>query len=142
MWTFCFATALVGDIVFTVSPQSKSIVDPLTPIEETVRAMNHVIDQGKAFYWGTSEWSADDIAAAHGVAARLGLIPPLMEQPQYNLVCRKRFEVEYASLYSQFGMGLNNSSLRFSFPAWYRNHHLVSTCWRTSDRKIHCWSHP
>jgi aryl-alcohol dehydrogenase-like predicted oxidoreductase len=54
--------------------------DPSTPIEETVRAMNHVIDSGKALYWGTSEWSAADIVRAHGIAEKLGLIGPLMEQ--------------------------------------------------------------
>lgn len=76
-----------------------------TPIEETVRAMNHVIDQGKAFYWGTSEWSAQQITEAHLVAQREHLIGPLMEQPQYHMLHRERFEVEYAPLYERFGMG-------------------------------------
>jgi len=75
------------------------------PIEETVRAMNHVIDHGKAFYWGTSEWTADQITEAHRIADRLGLIPPLMEQPQYNMLHRTRFEKEYARLYTDYGMG-------------------------------------
>ncbi|MFN2282641.1 MAG: aldo/keto reductase, partial [Anaerolineales bacterium] len=61
-----------------------------TPIEETVRAFNHVIDQGKAFYWGTSEWSAQQIMEAYGIARREHLIPPLMEQPQYNMFHRER----------------------------------------------------
>lgn len=76
-----------------------------TPVEETVRAMNHVIDQGKAMYWGTSEWPADRIVAAHEIARREGLIAPLMEQPQYNMFHRERFEKEYARLYSDYGMG-------------------------------------
>ena len=76
-----------------------------TPVEETVRAMNHVIDQGKALYWGTSEWSADRIRDAYGVARREHLIPPLMEQPQYNMLHRERVEVEYAKLYEEIGLG-------------------------------------
>lgn len=79
--------------------------DPNTPIEEVVRAMNWVIDQGKAFYWGTSEWSAQELTEAHMVAERLGMIPPLMEQPQYSMLHRERFEVEYAPLFERFGMG-------------------------------------
>ncbi len=79
--------------------------DMHTPVEETVRAFNHVIDQGKAFYWGTSEWSATQIMEAHGIARELGLIPPLMEQPQYHMFHRERFEKEYAPLYDRFGMG-------------------------------------
>jgi voltage-dependent potassium channel beta subunit len=76
-----------------------------TPVEETVRAMNHVIDQGKAFYWGTSEWPAERILEAYHVARRERLIPPLMEQPQYNLFHRERFEKEYAPLYERIGLG-------------------------------------
>ena len=87
------------DLIFAHRP------DLHTPIEETVRAFNYLIDQGKAFYWGTSEWSAAQIAEAHGVARRLGLIAPLMEQPQYHMFHRERFEVEYAHLYEEFGMG-------------------------------------
>jgi voltage-dependent potassium channel beta subunit len=79
--------------------------DPLTPIEETVRAMNYLIDQGKVFYWGTSEWSAQQIMEAHSVARELHLIPPLMEQPQYHMFHRERFEKEYARLYSEIGLG-------------------------------------
>jgi len=77
--------------------------DPDTPIEETVRAMNHLIDLGKAFYWGTSEWSADEIKQANQIAEKLNLIPPLMEQPQYNVLHRTRFEKEYAELYPNMG---------------------------------------
>lgn len=76
-----------------------------TPVEETVRTMNTLIEQGKIFYWGTSEWSAVQIMEAHSVAKELGLIGPLMEQPQYNMLHRERFEVEYARLYSQIGLG-------------------------------------
>lgn len=76
-----------------------------TPIEETVRAMNHIINHGKTFYWGTSEWSARQITEAHGIARRERLIPPLMEQPQYNMFHRERVEVEYAPLYKEFGLG-------------------------------------
>jgi voltage-dependent potassium channel beta subunit len=76
-----------------------------TPVEETVRAMNHVIDQGKALYWGTSEWPADRILEAYHVARRERLIPPLMEQPQYHMFHRDRFEREYAPLYERIGLG-------------------------------------
>jgi voltage-dependent potassium channel beta subunit len=76
-----------------------------TPVEETVRAMNHVIDQGKALYWGTSEWPADRILEAFHLARREGLIPPIMEQPQYHMFHRERFEKEYAPLYQRIGLG-------------------------------------
>ncbi|KAF9557983.1 hypothetical protein EC968_007331 [Mortierella alpina] len=79
--------------------------DPDTPMEEIVRAFNHVINQGKAFYWGTSEWSAQQITEAHAVAQRLNLIAPLMEQPQYNMFHRDRVEKEYLPLFKNFGMG-------------------------------------
>ena len=79
--------------------------DAHTPIEETVRAMNHVIDRGWAFYWGTSEWSADQIREAWRVADALGLIGPLMEQPQYHMFHRERVEVEYADLVRDKGLG-------------------------------------
>lgn len=76
-----------------------------TPIEETVRAMSYLIDQGKAFYWGTSEWSPDKIMQAHAVARREHLIPPLMEQPEYNMFNRQRVEGDYAHLYQEIGLG-------------------------------------
>ena len=76
-----------------------------TPIEETVRAMNHVIDQGKAFYWGTSEWSAAQIMEAYQIARRENLIPPLMEQPEYNMFRRDKIEKEFLPLYSKIGLG-------------------------------------
>ncbi len=76
-----------------------------TPVEETVWAMNHVINQGKAFYWGTSEWSAAQIMEAYAIARREHLIPPLMEQPEYNMFHRERVEREYARLYREIGLG-------------------------------------
>jgi voltage-dependent potassium channel beta subunit len=79
--------------------------DPATPIEETVRAMDDLIHQGKVLYWGTSEWSAADIMRAHGVAREYGLTPPQMEQPQYNMLHRDRVEKEYLPLYREIGLG-------------------------------------
>ncbi|KUG26019.1 voltage-gated potassium channel subunit beta-1 (k(+) channel subunit beta-1) (kv-beta-1) [hydrocarbon metagenome] len=76
-----------------------------TPIEETVRAMNHIINQGKAFYWGTSEWTAQQIMEAYGIAKREHLIPPLMEQPEYNMFKREKIEKEYLPLYNEVGLG-------------------------------------
>ncbi len=79
--------------------------DPETPIEETVRAWDILIRQGKVFYWGTSEWSADDILHAHHFATENGLTPPVMEQPQYNMFVRDRVEKEYLPLYEKLGYG-------------------------------------
>ena len=79
--------------------------DPETPIEETVRAMHDMIATGKALYWGTSEWSAAEIAAAWEIAERHHLHKPVMEQPQYNLFHRDRVEKEYARLYGDYGIG-------------------------------------
>jgi voltage-dependent potassium channel beta subunit len=79
--------------------------DLYTPVEETVWAMNHVVNQGKAIYWGTSEWSAVQIMEAYGIARREHLIPPLMEQPEYNMFQRQRVEAEYAPLYREIGLG-------------------------------------
>ncbi len=84
--------------------------DPATPIEETVWAMSDMITQGKALYWGTSEWSADEIRAAWLVAERHHLHQPVMEQPQYHLFHRKRVEQEYARLYEDIGLGLTTWS--------------------------------
>ena len=80
--------------------------DPNTPIEETVRAMSDLIAQGKVLYWGTSEWSAPEIRKAHQVARDLRLVPPTMEQPQYNMFHRDRVEKELAPLYKTVGLGL------------------------------------
>jgi voltage-dependent potassium channel beta subunit len=76
-----------------------------TPIEETVRAMHELVLAGKVLYWGTSEWSAEQIAEAHGVARALGATPPTMEQPQYNLFVREKVEREFARLYETCGLG-------------------------------------
>lgn len=79
--------------------------DPNTPIEETVRAMDDLVHQSKILYWGTSEWSAADIMRAYGIARELGLTPPQMEQPQYNMLHRDRVEKEYLPLYRAIGLG-------------------------------------
>ncbi len=79
--------------------------DPNTPIEETVRAMSDLIRQGKVLYWGTSEWSAQEITQAYAVARECHLEPPSMEQPQYSMICRRRVEKEYDRLYREFGLG-------------------------------------
>ncbi len=79
--------------------------DPETPIEETVRVMSDLIAQGKVLYWGTSEWSAQEIMQAVTIARQYNLVPPTMEQPQYSLLVRERVEKEYARLYSQIGLG-------------------------------------
>jgi voltage-dependent potassium channel beta subunit len=79
--------------------------DPEVPMEELVRTMTELIQQGKVFYWGTSEWSAQQLMEAHSVARQYNLIPPTMEQPQYNMFHRYRFEVEYGRLYDTIGLG-------------------------------------
>jgi len=80
--------------------------DPNTPIEETVWAMSDIVASGKAHYWGTSEWTADEIRSAWDIAERHHLHKPVMEQPQYNLLNRRRVEHEYARLYEDTGLGL------------------------------------
>lgn len=79
--------------------------DKNTPIEETVWAMNHLIQQGKIMYWGTSEWSGVEIMEAHRVAEKLHLIGPTMEQPQYNLFERNKIENEFSEIYKNVGLG-------------------------------------
>lgn len=79
--------------------------DKNTPIEETVWAMNHLLQQGKILYWGTSEWSGVEIMEAHRIAEKFRLIGPTMEQPQYNLFERHKVEVEFAEIYKNVGMG-------------------------------------
>jgi len=79
--------------------------DPETPMEEVVRTMNILIQQGKILYWGTSEWSADEIIEAHKVAKELSLIPPAVEQPQYNLFERNKIEKDYLPVFNNYGMG-------------------------------------
>ena len=92
------------DLVFCHRP------DPNTPIEETVWAMHDMISQGKALYWGTSEWSAAEIVSAWQIADRHHLHKPVMEQPEYNLFHRYRVEQEYAPLYEEQGLGLTTWS--------------------------------
>ena len=92
------------DIIYCHRP------DPHTPIEETARAMSDIITQGKALYWGTSEWSAADIRAAWELAERYGWHKPVVEQPQYHLFHRQRVEQEYARLYEDTGLGLTTWS--------------------------------
>ena len=84
--------------------------DPDTPIEETVWAMSDIVASGRALYWGTSEWSADEIRAAWDTAERHHLHKPVVEQPEYNLINRHRVEVEYARLYDDIGLGLTTWS--------------------------------
>lgn len=84
--------------------------DPDTSIEETVWAMSDIVASGRAHYWGTSEWPADDIRAAWDVAERHHLHKPVVEQPEYNLLDRHRVEVEYARLYDDVGLGLTTWS--------------------------------
>jgi len=84
--------------------------DPHTPIEETVWAMSDMITRGKALYWGTSEWSAQEIQAAWDIADKHHLHKPVMEQPQYHLFHRQRVEKEYARLYEDIGLGLTTWS--------------------------------
>ncbi len=87
------------DLIFCHRP------DIHTPIEETVRAMNQVIREGKAFYWGTSEWSAEQIREAYHIARRENLQPPTMDQPQYNMLRREKIEKEFKRLYTDIGLG-------------------------------------
>ncbi|MDP9465242.1 MAG: aldo/keto reductase [Actinomycetota bacterium] len=84
--------------------------DPNTPIEETVWAMHDMVASGKALYWGTSEWTADEIRAAWEIAERHHLHKPVMEQPQYNLLDRQKVEEEYIRLYTDIGLGLTTWS--------------------------------
>lgn len=92
------------DIVYCHRP------DPETPIEETVHALHDMVVQGKALYWGTSEWSADEIRTAYDVADRNGWHKPIVEQPQYHLFHRTRVEREYCRLYEDIGIGLTTWS--------------------------------
>lgn len=92
------------DFVFCHRP------DPETPIEETVWAMHDIVSSGKAFYWGTSEWSAEQIREAWEIADRRNLRKPQMEQPQYNMLSRTKVEKEFARLYEGIGLGLTTFS--------------------------------
>ena len=84
--------------------------DPNTPIEETVWAMSDIVSAGKALYWGTSQWPADEIRAAWEIADRHHLHKPVMEQPQYNIFSRGKVELEFARLYDEIGLGLTTWS--------------------------------
>ncbi len=92
------------DIVYCHRP------DPNTPLEETVFAMHDIIRQGKAIYWGTSEWSAADVMGAWQIAEKHHLHKPVVEQPEYNLFHRSKVETEFARLYSEIGTGLTTWS--------------------------------
>jgi aryl-alcohol dehydrogenase-like predicted oxidoreductase len=92
------------DLIFCHRP------DPNTPIEETVRTMHEIVSSGKALYWGTSEWSADEIIEAFEIAEREHLHRPTMEQPEYSLLRRDRVEKEFAPLYDRLGLGLTTFS--------------------------------
>jgi voltage-dependent potassium channel beta subunit len=87
------------DLIFCHRP------DSTTPIEETVWAMHNIVEWGKAMYWGTSEWAASEIIAAIEIAERHHLHKPVMEQPEYNLFMRRRFEGDYIRLYNEYGYG-------------------------------------
>lgn len=87
------------DLIFCHRP------DLYTPISETVWAMNQMINEGKALYWGTSEWSAEQIRIAYDFAVQNHLRPPLMEQPEYNMFNRHKVEKEYRLLYRDIGLG-------------------------------------
>lgn len=84
--------------------------DPHTPLDEIVHAMHDMIARGKALYWGTSEWSAAEIYAAHEIATRHHLHRPVVEQPEYNIFHRQRVETEFARLYGDIGLGLTTWS--------------------------------
>ena len=84
--------------------------DPDTPLEEVVFTMTHLIEKGKILYWGTSEWTAAQISQAVGVARQYNLIPPTMEQPQYNMLHRKAVEAEIAPIAKELGIGLTTYS--------------------------------
>lgn len=92
------------DLVFCHRP------DPDTPMEEIVRAMHDIVSQGKALYWGTSEWNSQQIREAWQLADRHHLHKPQMEQPQYNLLVRDKVENDFASLYADLGLGLTTWS--------------------------------
>lgn len=92
------------DLIFCHRP------DPSTPIEETVRAMSDIVSQGKALYWGTSEWTGEQILEAWRIADRYHLHKPQMEQPQYNIFTREKVERDFAPLYKEIGLGLTTWS--------------------------------
>ena len=97
--------------------------DPDTPLEEVVFTMTHLIEQGKILYWGTSEWTASQISRAFGVARQYNLIPPTMEQPQYNMFHRQRVETELTPMTKELGVGITTySPLHFGILTGKYNH--------------------
>lgn len=84
--------------------------DPDTPVEEVVRTMSDLVHQGKILYWGTCEWEGAQVMQAIGIARQYNLIPPVMEQPQYNIFHRKRVELDLSMIYREYGVGLTTSS--------------------------------
>ncbi len=92
------------DIVYCHRP------DPDVPMEEIVSAMEYILKSGMALYWGTSEWPADMISKAADLSRQIGILPPIVEQPQYNMLVRKRVEEEYKPLYEDPGIGLTTFS--------------------------------
>ncbi|PNR96205.1 aldo/keto reductase [Petrotoga sp. 9PWA.NaAc.5.4] len=92
------------DLIFCHRP------DPTTPIEETVFAMDYIIRNGLALYWGTSEWNAKQLEEAYTIADKRNLIAPSMEQPQYNMFVREKVEKEFKPLYEKYGLGLTTWS--------------------------------
>ncbi len=92
------------DIVYCHRP------DPETPMEEVISGIKYILDRGMALYWGTSEWSAEQIQEATTLSRQAGIMPPIVEQPQYNLLVRRRVEVEYEPLYKDPGIGLTTFS--------------------------------
>lgn len=87
--------------------------DPDTPLEEVVRTMETLIQQGKILYWGTSEWTPSQITQAYGIARQYNLTPPTMEQSQYNMFSRQRVEIDLLPLCREFGLGLTTWSPLF-----------------------------
>ncbi len=84
--------------------------DPETPLEETISGIEYILDSGMALYWGTSEWPADRIKEAAGIAREIGLMPPIVEQPHYNMLVREKVEEEFLPLYDEPGIGLTTFS--------------------------------
>jgi voltage-dependent potassium channel beta subunit len=84
--------------------------DPDTPVEEVVRVMDDLVHQGKVLYWGTSEWEASQVMQAIVAARQYNLVPPAMEQPQYNLFKRRRVELELSPICREYGLGLTTFS--------------------------------
>ncbi|KAK0652961.1 NADP-dependent oxidoreductase domain-containing protein [Cercophora newfieldiana] len=135
------------DLVFAHRP------DRRTPMEETVRAFNHLINTGKALYWGASEWSPGEIAQAWRYADKLGLIGPLMEQARYNMLERHKVENDFAHLYREHGLGLTAFfPLRFAqtkvefvagywsgqekSKAWYLKQSVLALAWVLANPNV------